>query len=136
MHARNLSSLLAFGIALSSCGCAGFWEGVRREAEYEREHPNPQAHQPVNNQVLTDYSRAISTTPAPTFIPPYIPSAQPGTGIGNTPVQQQQQLPSSLELYQIEKGQGVQTGNTRMSTDGIWHEYRTTGGTTYWSLSH
>ncbi len=105
----------------------------RETARRQQSFMEQQAAQQRNNQIMSDYMRSINNTPTtPMFSTPFLQSTPKAA-----PAQQQQGLPSGLELDQIQKGQGVFTGRSQLGQDGkLWYEYRTYTGSTYWSPAH
>jgi len=104
----------------------------RETARRQQSFMEQQSFQQRQNQILSDYARSINTAPAtPMFRTPFLQSTPKAA-----PAQPRQNLPSGLELDQIQKGQGVFTGKTQLGQDGkLWFEHRTYSGSTYWSLA-
>jgi hypothetical protein len=72
------------------------------------------------------------------FVFPALPPGQPTmpnvglmsqpNSMGGLTQQQEQNLPSAWEMQH-----SVQTGNVKFGPDGVWHEYRTASGFTFWT---
>lgn len=72
-------------------------------------------------QHVFDNDQMALSTPQPPVMNTQSP---PMIGAPSTPG-----LPSAYEMQH-----SMKTGNVKFAPDGVWHEYRTVGGVTFWKL--
>jgi hypothetical protein len=154
MQYKTISNLLVICIALVTGGCAddldrAYQNGNLSAAEYyqlksERAAQRQaiiQQNLAIQQQQIQDNQNSLARTAnnlelqqaqqaSHPFVFPALPPSQPIMPNVGLMSQQQPSLPAASDM-----ATSFQTGNTRFGPDGrMWHEYRTSSGTTYWKL--